>query len=313
MNSRYVVDRQSESSSSKPKWVEQLSYAQKQRLRYFESRLIWEGLVNRNSICDQFGVTPNHFTRDVRDYKRNFPNNIWYDVSARAYRPTPKFNAQFTVGDPEEYLSLLKLYSQNGYPTLMAELGVHVLSDAIKKPQEKVNRQVLQAVLKSIREEHGLTISYQSFSREKPTSRTIWPHALAWSGDRWHARAYDENRNKYIDVVLSRIAEVFSSGHPPIEGLEDDMEWIEHEIINVIPNPILSASQQRAIAMEYGMDKVGNNYVWSVGMRRCLIPYFLYRYRLDIPTPERKRHGFPTQRIIVRDPDIVPKYAFPAD
>ena len=306
-------DGRKNGKSAKPQWADRLSYAQKQRLRYFESRLIWEGQVNRRSVCEQFGVTANHFTRDLGDYKRHLPYNIWYDVSSRAYRPTPKFNAQFTSGDPEEYLALLRLYSHNRSPALMAELGVYVSSDATLEPQERINRQALQEVLKAIREKHGLTISYQSFTRENPATRTIWPHALAWSGDRWHARVYDEKRSEYIDIALARITEVIRSGQPAIEDLEDDVDWLEQAVVEVIPNPDLSLPQQTAIAMEYGMDKVDGSYVWPVRMRRCLIPYFLYRYRLDMPTPDRKRHGFPTQRVIVRNPDIVSEFAFPSD
>lgn len=304
--------RKKGTKASKPQWAEQLSYAQKQRLRYFESKLIWEGQVNRKSVCNQFGVTANHFTRDLGDYKRNFPNNIWYDVSTRAYRPSSKFDAQFTSGDPEEYLSLLKLYSQNKSPSIMAELGVYVISDAINEPQERINRRALQEVLKAIRGKHGLTISYQSFSREEPSNRAIWPHALVWSGDRWHARAFDENRQMFIDIVLSRIMEVIQTEHPPLEWLDDDLDWVEHEVVDIIPNPELSAPQQSAIAIEYGMDLIGGQYVWSVQMRRCLIQYFLYRYRLDLPSSDRKRHGYPTQRVVVRDPDII-KYAFKSD
>lgn len=299
---------------AKSDWLASLSYAQQQRLRFFEARLLWEGQVNRQDVCAQFRVTPNHFTREVRGYQHYFPDNIWYDISRRTYRPRKKFQARFSTGRPEEYLALLKLYTHNPSPTIMTEMGSPVACEVLGEPQGQVGREVLQEILAAIHGQCGCQIKYQSFSAPSVTTRTVWPHALAWAGYRWHVRAYDAKRKAYVDLVLVRISSA-SSGDIPLPGdAGEDADWLETEMIEIVPNPDFSISQQGVIAKEYGMEKRPNGYVWPVTLRRCLIPYFLYRYRLDEDRRgQTTRRAFSTQRIVVRDQSIIAKYIFPAD
>lgn len=298
---------------SREAWLEGLNYAQRQRLRFFDAKLLWEGRVTREDVRGQFGVTKNHFTRDVSDYREFYPQNFELDAWKGGYRPKGTFKPVFATGQPEEYLALLRLYCAMPIAPVMAELGTSVPTAMPLEPAGKINQRVLSTVLRAIHGQSGVTISYQSFTQEEPSTRTIWPHALIWSGERWYARAFDSRRKTYLDMALQRIikAEPLSDPLPGEAG--QDVEWQNSELVEVIPNPQLSKPQQKAIADEYGMDETKKGYVWRVELRRCLIPYFLQRHRLDDTRPSKTRNGVPTQRILVKNPEIVKKYAFPAD
>lgn len=294
-------------------WMNDLGFAQRQRLRFLEARVLWEGKVNRSDVCEQFDVTPNHVTREIGDYRHYFPRNLLYDPTARAYRPSDRFEAKFGTGQPDEYLALLKMHATNPSVMIEAELGTPTPCDVIPEPRARFSQVVLRTVLHAIHEDHGVSITYQSFSRDEVVDRDIWPHAVAWTGDRWHIRAYDSRRGDYIDIVPQRITKA-----KPLDALlpdeaGDDLEWEETETVEIVPNPELTERQQAMVAQEYGMEESPEGFVWRVVLRRCLIGYFLHRYHLDGYNAPRTRRRVPTQRIMLKDPTVAEQHRFKAD
>lgn len=294
-------------------WIASLSYSQQQRYRFLESRLLWEGEVNRRDICDQFGVTPNHLTREMRSYKTHFPNNLRYDEVNRSYRPGDQFTPVFASGDGQEYLTLLLAHAQSPSDGLKAELGSFAPCDVLLPPQSLIDNAILRGVLLAIHQKRGCEIRYQSFSTPQAENRTIWPHALAWTGDRWHVRAFDGHRNMHIDLALTRIQTIKPSNKACPDAGAIDHAWETFETVEIMPSPDLSAGQQRVVAQEYGMIKRSYGWIWEVSLRRCMIPYFLFRFRLDDCRGSEKSKGFPVQRIVLRDPRVREQHAFRRD
>lgn len=229
-------------------WLDGLNFGQKQRLRFLEARLLWDGEFNRKDVCDQFGVTPNHFTRELSAYKLHFPENLKYDETSRIYRPTEHFKPAFATGDVEEYFALLRAYSQHPSDSIMVELGSKVSCGSLPFPDTHIDRDILRGILLAIRRKIGGEISYQSFSQALPKIRTIWPHALLWTGDQWHIRAFDDHRQMHINLAITRITTLKYTAKPrPKEALVD-AEWESEEMIEVVPNPYLSLDQQHVVA-----------------------------------------------------------------
>ncbi len=56
--------------------IQSLPFAQQQRLRFIESMVLWEGTVQRQRVCDVFGINPNHVTRDLQIYKQHYPKSL---------------------------------------------------------------------------------------------------------------------------------------------------------------------------------------------------------------------------------------------
>lgn len=286
--------------------VEKIGFAQRQRLTYIESVAYWEGRIDRPRVCGAFNVSENHVTKDFRLYKDAFPGNIRYDETARAYLALPRFKPRIGKGSPEEYLALLRSQAEFGDGTVLSPetSGIHV--DVVPALKSRLAPTILNAVTRAISAKTGLTISYQSRNRSDPASRRVWPHALVFSGTRWHARAWDDERQTFIDLVLQRILSAAPLRKPAPCGPEFDAEWTKWVDIEVIPSKQLSAGQAAVIAQEFGMSPAGRGWVWKVRLRQCLAGYFIYLHRLDLKSD-------PQRLIELRDPALAARYIAPRE
>ncbi len=263
-------------------WIEQLSFAQRQRLKFIETLLIWDDAVQRQDVCRVFDVTPNHLTRDIKRYRSNHPGALEYDVEARAYRKGRKFSPLFASDSADDYLLLLQTYSLTGAEG--AQLALGRVTSAVSLPQQTsgVSSKVLKTIMHALRSNTGVKVRYQSFSDPEPSERTLWPHTLVFDGNRWHVRAFDSRRQGFRDFVLARCLSAKPEKSLAPRAKEDDLLWNEEEMVVVIPSPRLSPSQQIVIVREYGMTSDGGEPPsWSVPLKKCLIGYFLNRYRLE--------------------------------
>lgn len=279
-----------------------LSFPQRQRLQYIESMALWEGAVARQRVCNLFGVSLNHITKDLRLYRQLLPNNLKYDPSLRIWRPSPSFRPAISSSSPEEYLGLLRLGLElaggAGIPTLEGPLT----ADTIPAPRWPADAKPLRHVTRAVREGAGLRVQYQSMSHPVPDERILWPHALVYAGFRWHARAYDEKRKQFGDFVLARICDAAPhEGSAPV-AIEQDHDWRQRQRADVVPNPKLSKAQQAVIAREYGMAKIADGWCWRVSMRRCLVRYFLLWHRLD--------NAAASDRVIARNLEELKPFSF---
>lgn len=282
--------------------VEKIGFAQRQRLTYIESVAYWEGRIDRPRVAREFNVSENHVTKDFRLYKDAFPGNIQYDESSRVYRPTRHFKARIGHGSPEEYLALLRAKAeQRDGNNFVPSIGSDVVSDAVPPPKGKLEGAVLNAVTRAISLRTGLSITYQSKTRAQPVPRRVWPHALLFNGTRWHARAYDEERGAFIDLVIQRILTAKPVNEPSPVEVENDVAWNTQISIEVIPRRSLSPSQAEVVAQEFGMTPLGRGWVWNVRLRECLAGYFIYLHRLDVKNDKKRL-------IELRDPSLVEKY-----
>ncbi|MBI5460783.1 MAG: WYL domain-containing protein [Gammaproteobacteria bacterium] len=292
-------------------WVEGLSFAQRQRLQFIEATLLWEGSVRRRDVCEVFQVTPNHLTRDIKRYRNHNHEALEYDVETRAYRRGKRFRPVFASGSPEEYLALLQAYTVSRSTTVIPALGHVVTAEVLPQPAGHIDPAVLKEVIRAMRDGTGIAVTYQSLSEGSPSKRTLWPHTLVYTGDRWHARAYDDKREDFRDFVLARITRTEQTSTVAPRSIREDHLWQESVTVEIVPASGLSPSQREVVAREYGMKHVKGGYAWKTELRKCLVPYFLHRYRLD--ARESTRRGVAhkvTQRIMLRDATLADRYTF---
>ncbi|WP_066708089.1 WYL domain-containing protein [Curvibacter delicatus] len=284
--------------------VDKLRFAQRQRLTFIESVAFWEGRVDRPRVSSVFNVSENHVTKDFRLYKDAFPGNLQYDETARAYRPTRKFKPHIGKGSAEEYLALLRAQAEKNEGVMVPAGTTAVTTDAVPPLRGRLEAAILNAVTRAISSQTGLTVSYQSRSRAEPSARKVWPHALLFSGTRWHARAYDEERNTFIDLVLQRILTATALNAATPRPSSEDKAWARWVEIDVVPSRALSASQAEVVAREFGMNQAGRGWVWRARMRECLVGYFIYLHRLDLKSD-------PQRLIELKDPALAQRYLMP--
>jgi hypothetical protein len=281
--------------------IDRISFSQKQRLTFIESVAYWEGAVDRTRVSQTFQVSENHVTKDFRLYKEAFPGNLQYDESYRIYRPSKRFKPHIGKGSAEEYLSLLRVHAeQSNAASLPLPAGV-VPVDATPQPKGHLKPEILNSITRAISSRNGLVINYQSMNSDEPRSRKIWPHALVFGGTRWHARAFDEERGGYVDLVLQRVLSAKQLTKKTISTRQEDKEWETMVTIEVIPKQSLTSTQAEVVAQEYGMKKRNGQWIWEVRMRECLAGYFIYLYRLDVREDTKRR-------IELKDPAIAKKY-----
>jgi hypothetical protein len=281
--------------------IDRVSFAQKQRLTFIESVAYWEGTVDRARVSETFQVSENHVTKDFRLYKEAFPGNLQYDESHRTYRPSKRFKPHIGKGSAEEYLSLLRMHAeQSNAATLPLPTGV-IPADAVPQPKGHLKPEILNSITRAISSGNGLAITYQSMNSDEPRARKIWPHALVFGGTRWHARAYDEERGSYVDLVLQRVLSAKPLTKKILPADQQDKEWETMVTIEVIPKKTLTTTQAEVVAQEFGMTQRHDQWVWEVRMRECLAGYFIYLYRLDVQEDTKRR-------IELKDPAIAKKY-----
>lgn len=264
---------------------------------------MWEGAVFRQRLSDVFGVSENHISRDFKLYLDENPNSLSYDLSRKRYLPSTSFKPHYASGSPAEYLGLLRTHCDAADAGLPGLPGPAV-AETVPLHSGGVKPTTLQAITRAITDGTGLEVSYQSMRHPEPKTARLWPHALVFSGSRWHARAYNETEKTFGDFVLPRLI-VKAKSLSPLEAaaVENDKEWCTKISVQVRPAGHLSGAQKVVIAQEYGMVKTNSHPVWTCELRECVVPYFLHLHRLD--SDERQ------PRIELVDPTIRQRYGFP--
>lgn len=260
-----------------------LRWGIEQRLEFIEFRLFWEGHVNRGDLMKQFGVSMNQASNDLSRYIGMTTDNMSYDKSARSYVRGREFVPVYLNPDAGRYLTELRSVSDGVLDRADAWIGEFPSYDAAPTPVRGVDAGILRLVTAAIHRSEAIEVKYQSLSRPEPQWRWIAPHAIAFDGFRWHARAYCLTNNMFKDFLLSRMIEFRGSVESPVAPA-DDTDWHTEILLEIGPHPDLSETQARVIALDYGMEEDRA----VIRVRRALLYYALRRLGLDTDPAARK-------------------------
>lgn len=227
-------------------------WSQARRLEFVDYRLQWEGHINRSDLMDVFGISVPQASLDIARYMELAPENMRYDRSARVYLAGERFKPAFETGDPARYLNdLLGLVSglsskDSSFIGWMPPVAVAPI------PTRVIPGGTLVCLLRAIRTGQTVVADYQSMSRPTPSRRVLAPHAIAFDGFRWHARAYCYARKEFRDFVLPRMLAV-ELGEPSSIDAARDTTWTNNVRLVLVPHPQLSESRRRVVELDYGM------------------------------------------------------------
>lgn len=254
-----------------------LKWGVERRLEFIEFRLFWENGVNRANIIEAFDVSVPQASKDLTLYQVRAPHNAIYDKSAKRYVAGPDFSPVFLTPDSDSYLARLRSLDEGLLSPEEAWLGAPPVSDIALSPRRKVDPHVLRCVLAAIRDRRSLDVLYQSMGTQRvdPMWRQMTPHALGFDGFRWHARAYCHLDERFKDFLLPRILEVGRFGEAGADGSTDHL-WNDRFDVEIGPHPKLTPSQQRIVAIDFGMEN--NRLVLNV--RYAMLFYVLKRLGL---------------------------------
>jgi len=241
-----------------------------------EFRLYWQGHINRSDLMEAFGISVQQASKDFANYIEGRKSNLTYDKRLRTYLRGKNFKPRYFQPDAAEYFAQLQAVGHGLVPEAQSWIDFLPGYAATPVPARGVDPQVLRDVLSAIRDKAALKITYQSMSRPEPTARWIEPHALAFDGFRWHARAFCQNDGVFKDFLLSRIVDVGERGQLTAVAGQDEA-WNSEVVLEIGPHPELSDTQRRAIEMDYGM--VDGRA--EIAVRKALLFYALKRLGLD--------------------------------
>lgn len=254
-----------------PRW------GQERRLEFIDFRLRWDGRFNRSDLTHFFGISVPQSSLDIAKYLELAPDNLAYDRSGRAYLVSKTFRPIFPSTDrPSRYLNELLATATGVLEQSATLLGWMPSVGLVPTPSRLLDVKVLATLLKAIRDRTTVDVVYQSMSRSEPMKRRLAPHAIAHDGFRWHARAFCDTRQRFLDFVIARMLDI-SLGEGTAVSPDGDAEW--GTVLEVVlgANPALSKPHRKVVELDYGMD---DGQV-TLECRQAMLFYFLQHLGLD--------------------------------
>jgi hypothetical protein len=247
------------------------SQAQRERLAFLELRAYFTGELRRSDIEARFGIKPAASSRDLALYREIAPDNLEYDMAGRCYRPAQSFAPIFEF-NPDRVLAWLLQGIGDGLDLGLKQAAPCEGPGQLSRPDMKT----LGAITRSMCARRAIKISHLSLS-SGGKRREIVPLALADNGLRWHVRAFDRERQRFGDFVLTRISKVeeVEGDVSDAESLSADEQWARIVEMELAPHPGLA--QPKAIEADYGMQ----DGVLRLKSRAALAGYVLRRWSVD--------------------------------
>lgn len=250
-------------------------WGQERRLEFIDYRLRWDGQINRSNLTDFFGISVPQASLDITEYTKLASNNMEYDTRARVYRATEAFQPVFQSSAVERYLEdLLRVAVQPDVP-YGSFLGWQSPVAGVPKLGRRLNADVVGEILRAIRENGSVEVTYQSMTDPEGSERKLTPHALVHDGNRWHARAYCHKRNDFRDFSLTRIKRAQYAG-PDHERASMDTAWNKMVDVVLTAHLKLSPAKRRLIESDYSME----NGEMHLECRQALLLYLLFQLNL---------------------------------
>ena len=254
------------------------------RHQALELLIRWEGGCNATTLGELFSLDRTNAGRDFRDYRVRF-GGIEYDASRRQYRASRSFRCHFREGSLDEYVALCTRHKRHE--------GIFDFATASPIP---VREPVIQDVVAAILNRVPVDITYRSWNHPSGIERRIHPHAIAFSGLRWHARAFDKRTQSYRDFNLNRVSALDTVRGVTYVSGDQDHNWHTRATVELMPNPVLSTDERAMLAAEYGM----TNGILRLQPRKSMCHYLLQSLNA-VPKDDQTAHSGRTQPIVVKN------------
>jgi hypothetical protein len=258
-----------------------LTYSQRQRLVFIDFCLEYVGHVSRIDLAEHFGLGVTSCSRDFAIYRELAGENLVLRHADKQYIRTKVFHPLFNHSPDAVLVNLTRGFGDGisaTFPSCSACFDVVNLN----YPNPMIIAGLMRAIL------HGETVDviYISLNQGK-TERTIVPHAIINSGQRWHVRAYDRKSKSFCDFVCARVEKVHSSkpNNKEREKPVYDKEWNEEIELIIRPNPQIKHPE--AIEREYKMQ----NGELRVSTRAALAPYLLLHWQVNLSNDNTFQQG----------------------
>lgn len=248
-----------------------VSQTQRERLAFLELRAFFTGELRRGDIEARFGVKPAAASRDLSSYRDIAPDNIDYDAPARCYRPSATFKPVFEFSTERVLAWLLQGFG-DGLDLKLRQVAPCEGPGQLVKP----DLEVLATITRALVAKKAVRVNYLSLSSGSK-GRELVPVALADNGLRWHVRAFDRERDRFGDFVLTRIAKAQEVDGEVAESeqIGSDAQWARIVDLEIVPHP--GITWPKAVEADYAM----LDGVLKIKSRAALAGYVLRRWNID--------------------------------
>lgn len=248
-----------------------VSQTQRERLAFLELRAFFSGVLRRGDIEARFGVKPAAASRDLSSYRDIAPDNLDYDAPARCYRPSATFKPVFEFSTERVLAWLLQGFG-DGLDLKLRQVAPCEGPGQLVKP----DLEVLGVITRALVAKRAVRVNYLSLS-SGAKRRELVPIALADNGLRWHVRAFDRERNRFGDFVLTRItkAQEIDREVAESERIGADEQWARIVDLEIVPHP--GVTWPKAVEADYAM----TDGVLRIKSRAALAGYVLRRWNID--------------------------------
>lgn len=251
--------------------LEELGYAQKQRLAYIDFCLLFKGAIYRQDLINRFEVGLSAGSRDFSIYKELAPDNLIYSSREKRYFQTDQFKPLFEH-DAKRTLVKLANNISDGFDAIG---DIHFPVDSpssLNIPDIFIVAKLVQAILNN----KAVSVIYTSLSSGSGT-RELVPHSIVDNGLRWHVRAFDRKSQSFRDFVLTRISKVTIKTATQVhERTENDSQWQLLIPLQLVPHP-KNVIHPTAIELDYGM----KDRMLVTEVRAAMVGYLLRRWNVD--------------------------------
>jgi len=248
-----------------------VSQTQRERLAFLELRAFFTGELRRGDIEARFGVKPAAASRDLSSYREIAPDSLDYDAPARCYRPSATFKPVFEFSTERVLAWLLQGFG-DGLDLKLRQVAPCEGPGQLVKP----DLEVLGVITRALVAKKAVRVNYLSLSSGSKR-RELVPVALADNGLRWHVRAFDRERDRFGDFVLTRIAKAqeIDGEVQESEQIGADEQWARIVDLELVAHP--GVEWPKAVEADYGM----NEGVLRIKSRAALAGYVLRRWNID--------------------------------
>ncbi|WP_305810713.1 helix-turn-helix transcriptional regulator [Photobacterium leiognathi] len=252
--------------------MDNLSYAQKQRLAYIDFRLMFVGHFSRSEVVEHFKMGLSNATRDINVYKELAGSNLVYDNAEKRYFQTDSFKPLFDY-DAQKALMKLTHHLSDSLEALTDFKFPFEAPSQLSVPDIYTIATLTQAAIN----QRAVKIDYISLESGE-SSREIMPHTIVDNGLRWHIRAYDTKSNEFRDFVITRITNAKFSD-TKVESHQDKMadnQWLRIVPLELVPHPS-NIKYPKAIELDYNMSEG----VLHLEVRAAVAGYLLRKLNVD--------------------------------
>lgn len=251
-----------------------LNKAAIERLKFIEMTLRFRGWISRADITKKFDISLPAATRDFRKYREICPHNTNFNEVEKRYEINiDGFSPKFPIGFSESIGFIRN--SVNSQTIGFSE------NDSIQSPPRlcEPDLENLLKITRSILGECIIEAEYFSVNNGLSKKR-LSPHSLVDNGLRWHARAYDFEKKRFADFVLTRFQHIeeTSENTPYNFSRVYDNQWNRVVRLELVPHPNKNnVNCPETLEYDYNMGD-GQK---IVEVRAAVAGYWLRRWNID--------------------------------